>query len=235
MIYKVLQSISKHTCLYRCHYLKKGDLFMPALPILTIVMIFIAWLAYKIKSSDRSMQKTSELFWQKESQANSTRRQPLDSIPMITIPLDQLPILEQPDETIAKYQKQIQALSEKPIANLCGQTNTDLKMAYGAANLELLTEYDQNCTELFRTLYQWGQELCNAEFYSEAKTVLEFGLQCRTDISKHYTLLAEIYKQENQQNKISDLISTAEQLDSLMKPSILRALNKISESCQNPV
>lgn len=202
--------------------------------VIIVLLIFFLWMTHKTRTSERSVQKKSEEFWKLENKANSTRRQSLDAIPLITIPFDQLPILQNPSDNIAKFQKQIQELSTKPIANLSNQTNTELKLAYGAANLETLTEYDQNYMDLLRVLFQWGQELYKEERYNEAKAVLEFGTACKTDISKHYTLLAEIYKQENRFDQISDLIKIAEELDCLMKPAILRSLNEIFESCHVP-
>lgn len=203
-------------------------------PCLTLIMIFILFLTYKIKSSDRQIREASAMFWENESKANATRKQSLDSIALITIPLDQLPIMEHANDEILACQNEIQRLAGTKIAHLSDKSNTELKLAYGAANLEILTEYDQNYTELLRALYNWGYQLCEAGFNTEAISVLEFGISCGTDISKHYTLLAEIYKQENTPHKIEDLIPLAEQLDSLMKPAILRSLHHIIDSCHNP-
>lgn len=203
-------------------------------PVLTIVMIFILWMHYKMRSSDRKMQKSTRHFWEKEQQANNTRRQSLNSVKYISIPLDRLPFLDNPSETIAVSQEHIQKMAEKKIANFSSMTNTDLKLAYGAANLDTLSEMDQNFTELLRTLYQWGQALYDEGLYEEARTVLEYGVACKTDISKHYTLLAEIYKHKNMPEKIQDLVNITENLDTLMKASILKSLNETAVSCQTP-
>lgn len=200
-------------------------------PVLTILMIFILWMTYKFKSSDRKIKKTTRLFWEKEQQANQTRKKSLDSVNYITIPLDRLPFLVNPSENILALQESIKKLADKQIANFSGITNTDLKLEYGAANLDTLTILDQNFTELARTLYQWGKALYEEEYLDEARTVLEFGVACKTDISKHYTLLAEIYKQKNMPEKIQDLVKITESLDTLMKSSILKSLNEIAESC----
>ena len=203
-------------------------------PCLTIVMILIALLTYKIRVSDRKMRNSTKEFWEKEQRANNTRRQSLDSLSYIEIPIEQFPMEADPDETITACQQRIRRLADEKIVNMSGITNTDLKLAYGAPNLDLLASYDQNCTELLRTLFQWGEALFNAGQYDAAKTVLEFGVSCKTDISKHYTLLAEIYKKENTPHKIQELIHSAEELTSMRRNAIIGSLNKIFESCHAP-
>lgn len=201
---------------------------------LIILVMFLLWRAIKHNSYDRKAEKNTQKFWERESHANTTRKRSLDSLSFVTIPLERLPILENPSGDIEKYQQKVQLLATKKLVNLSGQTNTDLKLAYGAANLELLSEYDQNFQDLLFALYRWGKALHEASMEQEAITVLEYGIGCRTDISKHYTLLAEIYKQKNTPEKISRLVTMAEQLDCLMKPSILKSLNEIEQSCHAP-
>lgn len=203
-------------------------------PVLTLVMIFILVTAYKIRTSDRNAQDATKEFWENERRANAVRKQSLDSIPYITVPLEKLPMNPADDERIAECQKRIRSLSEKTIANLSAYSNTDLKLTYGAANLDLLSSYDQNCIDLLRTLTKWAQLLIGAGLISDAKSVLEFGISCKSDVSKHYTLLAEIYKQEHMTHSIESLIETAKSLDSPRSASIVKALNEILQSGHNP-
>lgn len=203
-------------------------------PCLFAVILLSLLFTYKIRSSDRKMRNATKNFWEKEQRANDTRRQPLDSLSYIEIPLERLPMTADSDETIADCQKCIRRLAGEKIVNLSGITNTDLKLTYGASNLDTLAQYDQNCTVLLRTLYQWGEALYHAGRPEEAKTVLEFGVSCNTDICKHYTLLAEIYKKENAQSRIQDLILIAGNLTSMRSSAIVSSLNKIAESCHAP-
>ncbi len=204
------------------------------LPFLTFLIIFILWMQYKFRSTDKKQKKSTQNFWEKEQQANNTRRQSLDSIHYITIPLDRLPFLDNPSDEVAASQEHIRQLAEKKIANFSGKTNTDLKLEYGAANLDELTSMDLHFAELLRTLYKWGQTLYDEGLYNEARTVLEYGVACKTDISKHYTLLAEIYKHKNMPEKIEDLVKMTENLDTLMKTSIIKSLKEVAVSCHTP-
>jgi hypothetical protein len=91
-------------------------------------------------------------------------------------------------------------------------------------------EYDKNYTELARTLYRYGKYLHELGFVEEAKTVLEYGLSIKTDVSANYTLLAEIYKAENAKERIDFVISEAENLTSMTKKSLLANLMAIRDS-----
>lgn len=170
------------------------------------------------------VEKEKDKFWDREALSNSTRKKSLDDLSYIVIPLNTLPYLNTADSKLSQYQELIKDFTEKKIVNLTGFTNTDLKLIYGAPNLPLLTTYDQNFTDLVRLLYTWGERLSALGFTTEAITVLEFGAQCHTDISGHYKLLANIYKKEGHPEKIQNLISIAEDLNSLMKKSILQLL-----------
>ncbi len=190
------------------------------------VFAFIIYL--KGKKKDTSDQDT---FWEREADANRVRKKPLTDLAYITIPLDSLPIQKNTtDEQLLEYQDTISALSEQTIVNLTGISNTDLKFQYGAPNLTVLMEYDQNFIVLARTLNAWAHRLYELKQTEYAKTVLEFGIACKTDIKAHYILLATIYKEEFHPDRINDLIEAADSLNSLMKNPIITILTEIRDA-----
>ena len=56
------------------------------------------------------------------------------------------------------------------------------------------------------------------------------GLETGTDVSGNYKLLAKIYHTEGSLDKLSSLREKAQGLDSIMKTTILQALEEISQS-----
>lgn len=198
-------------------------------PFFFCFIVFVVWLTYERRKSDLNFERNTEKFWEKESAANSTRKKSLEHLNYITIPLRELPFLDTENEKIIQYQKEIQALNEKKIVNLTGISNTDLKISYGASNIGLLSAYDENFTQLSRTIYQWGLALKEDGYFKEAIKVLEFGISCRTDVTGNYTLLARLYSDQNTPEKIKQLTATAASLDSLSKHNILRQLNSIAK------
>ena len=84
--------------------------------------------------------------------------------------------------------------------------------------------YDQRYTTLARTLQTFGNELYENGYTNEARTVLEFAVSTHTDISSTYKLLCKIYKEQNQPQKINELLPIAKELNSGLKNSIVQML-----------
>lgn len=196
-------------------------------PFLASFIVFIIWLSYEISKSRNIQRNREKAFWEREAQANRTRRKSLDNLEYIRLSEIQLPFeTATDDEQVLDCINQIKVLSEQTIVNLTGYSNTDLKLMYGAPNITLLTEYDQNYTFLVRTLQKWASLLYEKNNIAEAKQILEFAVSTRTDISSTYKLLASIYHAEQNESKIRELIEIAQTLNSSMKNSIVRTLQE---------
>jgi hypothetical protein len=134
------------------------------------------------------------------------------------------------DDEVSEYQQIITNLSTKHILNLSDKTNTDLKLEYGVANLTILSDYDNNYTTLINTLARWGARLFQLEENTDAITVLEYGIEIGTDISRNFILLAEYYSSMGRIDEIDRLIEKADNINSIMKPSIIKKLNACKET-----
>ncbi len=196
-------------------------------PILASLFVFILVIGHSVRKQRNSNVSTENNFWQEEARANSVRRVSLDDLNYITIPLDTLPVhLLQEDPAVAECVEFLRSLSGQRIVNLTGYSNTELKLEYGTANITPLSEYDQNYTLLVTTLQKWADLLYNAGYVEETLQILEFALSTGTDISKTYYMLADIYRSKGQQERIQDLIESAENLRSLNRSVIVRTLAK---------
>lgn len=189
---------------------------------LACILVFVIWLSYELKKASRS--KETKSFLELDAEANSVRKKPLDTLHYITIPTESLPFFSGIDEKLTSCQETIQKLSEKTIVNLSSITNVDLKMEYGAANLPILSQYDQNFTLLARTLLQWGTRLHELGYDKEAIQVLSFGVDCQTDVRGNYILLAKLYQADGNTEAIRHLISVAESLRTSQKEGICKDL-----------
>lgn len=133
-------------------------------------------------------------------------------------------------EELAEAEHAICALSGKRILNLTGISNTELRLTYGTMNLDPLTACDQNFTVLIRSLQKWGALLVSSGHSEDAVTVLSYAVSIGSDIAGTYTLLGRLYKEQGELQRIEDLKASAEELTTLMKPSILRDLELLSTS-----
>lgn len=189
-------------------------------PFLFLFLIFLALLSYYIKKGNANQQKVIHDFLEKEQAANHARKQDISKLDYITIPWDKLP---KDIETPSK--KAFWELQDKPLLNLTGISNTDLKLQYGVSNLEILSEYDANFAEMVSLLPTYAKELMEQGYTSEAKNLLEFGVSCHADSRNIYFLLADIYKQSDEANKITTLIEKAHELPELTKRAVLNQLS----------
>lgn len=199
-------------------------------PIFGLVIIFVIWFTYERKKHSTDAEKASKDFWLRDSEANSVRKVNLDTITYITIPVDSLPFGKSEDSQVKEYEHILLDLSDKRILNLTGKTSTDIKMLYGAANLDTVTEYDNNYTLMVQTIYNLGNRLNELNLTDDAISFLKFGIDSLTDISGNYKLLCELYLKTGQSEKLKSLKETALKLDSLSKKTILKYIDESQSS-----
>ncbi|MCI9465277.1 MAG: hypothetical protein HFI48_15635 [Lachnospiraceae bacterium] len=196
-------------------------------PLFASFLIFTVWFTINLARTNRKEEDMKRAFWEKERRANNTRRKPLDNLPYIEIPLERLSMQLLPEDPKAMDCKEIfRSLSEDKIVNFTGITNTDLKLQYGAPNIDLLTRYDQNFTVLVRTLQKWASCLYENGYAKEACEVLEYAVSIRSDVSASYKLLCRIYRENKTPEKIQALYPAAESLNSILKNAIVRILQE---------
>lgn len=195
----------------------------------TLILALI--IAVSLAKNKRNNAATQQNYWAREKEANNTRRKSLDDLDYIKLPMEIFPMnLLNDIPKVEDYKQIIQTLNESVIVNFTGISNTELKLRYGAPNIDLLTTYDQNYTLLVRTLQQWAQTLYDAGYIEEACQLLEFAVSTGTDVSGTYRLLCEIYKKQNTPEKIGSLYPIAETLNSAMQKTIFRILQEADQS-----
>lgn len=225
---------------------------MSGFPVfLCCTLVFILWLRYEIRKGNRKNDTSNDSFWELEHKASFSRRKDLSDLNYITIPTDRLPFSTVPADVLkndpeneadnalctgdtpetpaalsplAEVEAQILKLRSKKIVNLTGISNTQLKLDYGAANLEELSEYDANFTLLIRYLNSWGTLLHQEGRDEDAIQVLSYAIEEGSDISSTFLLLGKLYQKREEPARINKLLDRAERLTSLSKTRIVREL-----------
>ncbi len=188
-------------------------------------LLFCGVIYHAINRSKSIEENSTKDFWSKEQKANSVRKKSLDNLDYITIPewlLSMTPSTS--SKHVSECVNELKELSQSPIVNLTGISNTDLKLTYGTANITILSQYDFQYTNMVRILQKVAEELVTLGEKELAIKVLEFSVSTRTDVSKTYYLLASLYDEAGTPEKKDFLIQQAEHLNSIMKDSIVRTL-----------
>lgn len=205
-------------------------------PIFTTVVISFLCIMIYMKTTTNKFNTGDEKRLEEERLANSVRKKSLDELDYIIIPFDSLPFSGSsspgaesggsPDDVIAADEEAVLDLKDKKIVNFTGISNTDLKLTYGAPNLPILSEYDQNYTNLVKSLDSWGNHLLERGLKAEGRRVLEFAVECRTDLKSSYLPLADIYAENFEFDRLDHLIEIADSINSIMRGPIKRALKE---------
>lgn len=207
-------------------------------PFFASFIVFGFLFSFSLKKRTKKEKQYVDNFWEREREADSTRRKSLENLDYIAIPLGELPmdVLTQLPE-IKEYHDKIRELADKKIVNFAGYSNTELKLEYGAPNINLLSEYDQNFEDLITLLQEWaslllqnwgeGAQLCPEEERKQAaKKILAYAVSIGTDITDSYEKLVKLYLEYGEQEKIPALREKAEKIRSLSKPRILTLLTE---------
>ncbi len=196
-----------------------------AFPCLTIFMIFIIWLSFRLSKVKHSMADKEEAFWDKELKANSTPKKDIDNLNYITIPLEKFPSDFTSDAELLDIVDKLNVLSSERILNITGISNTDIKLSYGVGNFDKVSKYGDNFDTLTVLINQYAKKALELNREDIALPVLEFAIGIKTDISESYTLLADIYKENEKKEKLEYLIEQVNTSNLLLKQSILNQIN----------
>ena len=210
--------------------LPKGNA-MHNVPVVFIIIVVTA-LFFKI-FMNRSMRNydPEKEFWERERKADQTPKKSVEDLPYIRVDPDALPLdTDSDDPEIREMQDSIRLMADKKILNFTGISNTDLKLEYGAANISFLTNCDMNYLRLVQNIARLSEKYIKNGHVDEAVTLLEYGIEIGTDVSKNYTLLAGIYVSRNEASKITGLLEAARDLNSLTRDGIISNLEKMKDA-----
>lgn len=188
-------------------------------------IVFVLWLRVKMNRTNSESNKDSDAFWEREEKANFARSKDISTLSYLKVSEAELPFSNSAEDEQETYlEGEVKKFLNKKMINLSAFSNTELKEQYGIANLDILSEYDQNFLLFIRNLSNWGCYLYEKNDLARAKQIMEYSISIESDISKVYTTLGHIYAAEGNLQKINDLITTVENSDAALKTSIVRQL-----------
>lgn len=196
-------------------------------PFLTFMMVFIiTTMLIRARNSHNEKERRKE-FLEREVRANSTRKVDLDTLTYLNVDPSVFPFTMDSDQESDTFSDELRAICAKRMLNLHGVSNTDLKLQYGAANLEKLTEYDDNFTDLEKWVVAYAHFLIEKDHIPEAITTLEKGVSLGSDIAENYTLLGDLYLKSDRVTGIQSLIDMTKALNDYNRPIAVSYLESL--------
>lgn len=196
-------------------------------PFFATFLLFIIVFNIAVRLRNRSTDNADEAFRERESAANAVRRKSLSDLSYVTLSLEGLPVtLSESLPEAAEILEQLRTLTEIKAVDLSAYSNTELKEMYGVSNLPLLTEYDQNFTEIALLLQKWAALLWEKEEKEAAAKILEYAVSMGSDLSQTYSLLAQYYVEKKDLSGLQNLKEKANALQSSSKSLVLSAIKE---------
>lgn len=205
---------------------------MNTIPIFFVLFIvFIIYVQVKMKQGTKTPQ-WNQSFWSKEKTSNFARKKDISELDYLEVDQNLLPWDDQADGAIQDAQDDVREILKRPILNLQGMSNADIKLNYGIANFEILSACDQNYARLIRALNQWGEALYQSEKLADAESIFSYALDIGSDISSTYITLGKIYAQTDRIEQIQPLIERVKEQDFFMRDTVIDKLTGIVRSYQ---
>lgn len=201
--------------------------------IFVLFLIFLFIFQYHLRKSDRLAKESTKKFWAKEEASMFSRKSPIEPEQYIKPQIENFPkktleyFKELNYEKLYSIQENCFYLATQPMLNFSNILNSDLRLKYGSANLQLIEAYENNYNQYLHNLYHLGKGYYELNQYNEAVIILEEGIRVNTDISEHIILLATLYCNYKDSEKFNTLYNKVLSFNSLTKNKIIYRLDEL--------
>ena len=187
-----------------------GSFFQRIIFNATLILGVAAIILILSRRSIKNRHSIKNKFLEEEMEANAARKKDIEPEFFYYPTLDSLPLHEDADGEIKKKQEIV-----KKHANLTmiyfpkKPTNLELKKAYGRANLEKITGYEENYSRYISSLVSWANALIEnggEGQKDDAINILENTVKLGSEFSKTYMLLADHYKNQDNIEGLNHLL-----------------------------
>ena len=198
---------------------------MPYFILVVLIGIVIA-IQIILRMRARNDKGNIQSFIYDEQQANFSKKHEIPGKMFFTPDISRLPIRDYPNtekfKTVARRQELVINDSKKRMINSSQNiTNRDLKSSYGAVNLDIFTAGEENFMSYIHRLNSWAEELISLHSLDDAETVLLESIKSHSDVSKSYTLLADVYAERKKTEELLELQRIVENSELALRSKIL--------------
>ncbi|MCL2874237.1 MAG: hypothetical protein FWE29_04815 [Defluviitaleaceae bacterium] len=182
--------------------------------LLTLTLAFIVWLHISMMMGRKknNSKKISDIAYE-ESEANFARKKPLPDDFYFQPDISDLPVKDYADpkcKAAVKQARVLKLVNAKMIRLPSSMTNLEIKMDYGVANLETVTNGEEVYQGFLEALLSWAGVLSDNGDNEDAKKILEKAIELGCDISRCFISLAKLYLADCNKNSIEKLIKQLE-------------------------
>ncbi len=172
------------------------------LPIFTIIIGVLIYLSIKIKTSKNDIRYAKNEILERENNAYFVKKKEVPESLILYIntnlPFKDINITTSNEPSIKRLESEIKNLSDKKLLIPNTQkSNIVLKEEYGHSTLDEIIFYEQNYNKYIIALNSIASILINDNQLNLAEQFLLEAVEKKSDVSKTYIYLIDIYKQSN--------------------------------------
>lgn len=209
------------------------------IPIFFVFFIIIIVVSHiRASRSENNLDGSQKRFWEKEQASHYVRKKELTEEDYIKGHVDLIPDFKESDyeawgkTSLYKAQEQLRETASKEMINLSGMLNSDVRLKYGTAQLDLIESLENNFNNYIQGLSLLGSELAQLDHKDIGQTLLEEAIQVGSDVSHTYMNLSDLYKDSENTEALKELLKKSSQLNSIMKSKIIKHIESHIESLE---
>ena len=175
----------------------------------------IAGIIYFItKRSFKNRYHLVDKFLDDEMEANTARRREVEEEYFYLPDIESLPVRNDAVGDVAKMQERALVCARQKMLRFPQKmTNIELKNAYGVANLEKLTGYEENYNRYVMALVNWADALLESgEAKADAVAILKKTVEMGSEYRKTYLHLADYYLEKSDIEGLNHLLEKVAEL-----------------------
>ena len=153
---------------------------------------------YLVNRAFKGRYNLRDKYLQSDQEANTARSRDVEPEYFYAPDLSALP--GKKPEAVIKCAEQTMVYFPKKM------TNIELKSAYGVANLEKVTGYEENYNRYISSLVKWADDLLEDGKESDAISILKTTVELGSEFRKGYMNLADYYTKKADANGLNHLL-----------------------------
>ena len=192
-------------------------------------VLFLVFLLNLLLSRNKNGRATDiDEAFEEDRLANSSRKKDIGDEFFVKPDIKKLPFSEydvpgRDAEAASRAAAEVEKLAKLPMIKFSRElSNNEIKMMFGAANLEGVTGYEENYSDFTLAMIRWAEALINMGEYADAALVLEETVRMGSDFSKSYTLLADAYLRTGGREALRELFKKVTDEDFMRENRMLR-------------
>lgn len=179
------------------------------MPILILVIAFAIFFTVTTRMRGKRYGRDFEDFIDEEREANTVKSRPIGEDELFVPDMSLFPIKAESADIVGRKQSEMQKRAAKKMIRFdAPMSNLELKHKYGTVNLEKVSEYEENFFNFIYAVNDWAQALSDSGDLSGARAALRGGVLSGAETSKTFTMLADIYFQQNLREEMRELYET---------------------------